>query len=115
VDAVAPEALMADTISAALAAGRGMGDAQSDGTPEREVPDVALPATLVGQDDTLGAIAIERQPVANKDADPWTSEERARAVATVITEVAAEVEALGRGPLHSPIVALDTVSTSGDG
>jgi hypothetical protein len=114
-NAMAPVALVTDTTSAAPPAGRGMSGAQPDGTPERELPDVALPATLAGQDDALGAIEIERQPVADTDADPWTSEERARAVATVITEVSAEVGALGRGPLHSPIVALDTVSTSGDG
>src|SRR5262249_12321237 len=65
--------------------------------------------------DALGAIEIERQSVVDTDADPWTSEERARAVATVITDVSAELGALGRGPLRSPIVALDTVSTSGDG
>ncbi|MFL5800907.1 MAG: hypothetical protein ACJ8CR_04120 [Roseiflexaceae bacterium] len=98
---MSPGALVADAPPAVPAPVRGLDIVLPDGAPGCGPPEAALSALPAALDAVLAA--------AGEDADPWTSEERARAVATLIAELWAE-EAL-----HSPILALDTVSTPGGG
>jgi hypothetical protein len=98
---MSPGALVADAPPAVPAPVRDLDIELPDGAPGRGPLPAALPALPAPSDDVLAA--------ADEAADSWTSEERARAVATLIAELwAAEA-------LHSPILALDTVSTPGGG
>jgi hypothetical protein len=81
----------------------------SDSAPAHGLPKAVFPTMPAAQDAGLAAVEFDTQLVTDEDADPWTSEERARAVANLIAELWAEAT------LHSPIMALDTPSISGGG
>jgi hypothetical protein len=98
---MSPGALVADAPPAAPAPVPGLDIALADGAPGHGLPEAAQPALPAAPDDAVAA--------AGEDADPWTSEERARAVVTLIAELWVEMV------LHSSILALDTVSTPGGG